>query len=988
MGDRLAEIKQKLKKYHQEHLLMFYDKMEENEKQELLNQIEKIDFELMDNLYKNAQKPVGFENAVIEPAEYIEKAKLTVAERNMYEQKGIEAIKKGKYAVVTMAGGQGTRLGHKGPKGTYDLGLDSHKSIFELLCEGIKKAMFKYETIIPWYIMTSEENNDQTVEFFEGHNYFGYPKEAVHFFKQSQLPMLDLNGKILLNENGKVKEVANGHGGTLQSMERSNVIAEMKENGVEWIFISGVDNILANLVDPLLIGMSVSNKVYSAVKSVEKIDPKEKVGVICKKNGKVGVIEYTEISDEMANLRDDYGSLVYGDSNVIMQLFNIKALEKVMNLALPYHTAVKKANYIDENGKLIVADKPNAYKFEMFIFDSFEMLDKVLTLRVKREEEFAPIKNAEGVDSPETARKLYTDFFSKLNYMKKYSEWCTNPVFDEETRQELLLLAGDEEEIKDRFYKDLEFGTAGLRGVIGNGTNRMNVYTVTKATQGLANFILHEGGENKGVAISYDSRRMSREFAIETALCMNANGIKTYIFDDIRPVPELSFAVRELGCIAGVMITASHNPPEYNGYKVYWDDGAQIVAPKDKEIIEEVNNVTDYSLVKRMRYEEAQNTGLYNIVGSALDKLYLDAIKKQVLNPEIIREVQKDLNIVYTPLHGTGNKPVQRVLAELGFENIYVVPEQELPNGNFPTVEYPNPEDVKAFELALKLAKKVNADVVLATDPDADRLGVFSKDTKTGEYIPFTGNMSALLIAEYVLSQRKEKGLMPKNPAFVSTIVSSNLAGAIAKEYDMHFVETFTGFKFIGEQIREFETTGKYNYVFGFEESYGCLVGTHARDKDGITAVMMLCEAAAFYKKQDLTLWDQMMNIYKKYGYYREETVPITLKGADGAVKIKEIMEAIRSNPPKTLGGYKVLEVRDYKAGVIKDTKTGKETKTTLPMSNVLYYAMENDVWCCVRPSGTEPKIKFYMGVKGKTMEDADKQLEKLKKDMLALAEK
>lgn len=546
MRDRLTEMKEKLKKYHQEHLLMFYDKMEETEQQELLNQIEKIDFELMENLYKNAKKPIGFEDAVIEPAEYVEKAKLTSAEKKMYEQKGIEAIKKGKYAVVTMAGGQGTRLGHKGPKGTYDLGLDSHKSIFELLCEGIKKAMFKYETIIPWYIMTSEENNDQTIDFFEGHNYFGYPKEAVHFFKQSQLPMLDLNGKILLNENGEVKEAANGHGGTLQSMERSNVIAEMKENGVEWIFISGVDNILANLVDPLLIGMSISNKVYSAVKSVEKIDPKEKVGVICKKNGKVGVIEYTEISEEMANLRDDYGSLVYGDSNVIMQLFNIKALEKVMNLALPYHTAVKKANYIDENGKLIVADKPNAYKFEMFIFDSFEMLDKVLTLRVKREEEFAPIKNAEGVDSPETARKLYTDFFSKLNYMKKYSEWCTNPVFDEETRQELLLLAGDEEEIKDRFYKDLEFGTAGLRGVIGNGTNRMNVYTVTKATQGLANFILREGGENKGVAISYDSRRMSREFAIETALCMNANGIKTYIFDDIRPVPELSFAVREL----------------------------------------------------------------------------------------------------------------------------------------------------------------------------------------------------------------------------------------------------------------------------------------------------------------------------------------------------------------------------------------------------------------------------------------------------------
>ncbi len=988
MGDRLAEIRKKLEKYGQEHVLMFYDKMDEDEKNKLLNKIENIDFDLMNDLYQKANQPMDLKKEVIEPVEYVEKAKLTVAERNVYEQKGIEAIKKGKYAVVTMAGGQGTRLGHKGPKGTFDLGLDSQKSIFELLCEGIKKAMFKYETIIPWYLMTSEENNDQTVEFFEKHNYFGYPKEAIHFFKQGQLPMLDLNGKILLNENGAIKEAANGHGGTLQSMERSNVISQMRENGIEWVFISGVDNILANLVDPLLIGMSISNKVYSAVKSVEKIDPKEKVGVICKKNGKVGVIEYTEISDEMANMRDDYGSLVYGDANAIMQLFNIKALEKVMDLKLPYHTAVKKANYIDNMGKLIVSDEPNAYKFEMFIFDAFEMLDDVLTLRVKREEEFAPIKNAEGVDSPETARKLYIDFFSKLNYMKKYSEWCTNPAFDEETRHELLLIAGDEEEIKDRFYKDLEFGTAGLRGVIGNGTNRMNVYTVTKATQGLANFIIREGSENKGVAISYDSRRMSKEFAIETALCLNANGIKTYIFDEIRPVPELSFAVRELGCTAGIMITASHNPPEYNGYKVYWDDGAQIVAPKDKEIIEEVNNVSDYSLVKRMTYEEAQNTGLYNIVGSAMDKLYLNAIKKQVLNPEMIKEVEKDLNIVYTPLHGTGNKPVQKVLEELGFTNVYVVPEQELPNGNFPTVEYPNPEDPKAFELALKLARKVDADVVLATDPDADRLGVFSKDSATGEYVSFTGNMSALLIAEYVLSQRKEKNLMPKNPAFVSTVVSSNLAGAIAKEYNMHFVETLTGFKFIGEQIRNFETTGEYEYVFGFEESYGCLVGTHARDKDGITAVMMLCEAAAFYKKQGLTLWDQMLKIYEKYGYYKEETVMITLKGADGAVKIREIMDMIRSNPPEEIGGYKVLERRDYKTGFTIDTTTGQEGKTGLPMSNVLYYAMENDVWCCVRPSGTEPKIKFYMGVKGKTMKDADKQLAKLKKAMMALAEK
>ena len=987
MNEELKKVKEKLKKYHQEHLLMKYDEKSEEEQKELLRQIENIDFDLMNELYEQATKPVDLKKDLIEPIEHVDKSKLTASEKEMYEKKGIEAIKYNKLAVVTMAGGQGTRLGHKGPKGTFDFGLESHKSIFEAICDTFKDAWKKYDTVVPWYIMTSRENNDATVEFFEKNSYFGYPKEAIHFFKQGELPMIGTDGKILLTENGMVKLAANGHGGTLQSMDKCGVIEEMKNNGIEWIFISGVDNVLVKPIDPLLIGMSIHNKVLGSVKSIEKTDPKEKVGVFCRKNKKVGVVEYTEISEEMASLRDDDRSLVYGDANAIFHLYNIKGLEKVCKLKLPYHTAFKKANYLDEKGNIVEATKPNAYKFEMFIFDSYEMLDDVVVLRVKREEEFAPIKNAEGADSPETARKLYRDYFNKVERMKKYQDWCTNPIFDEKTRKELLTIAGDEEEIKDRFYKDLEFGTAGLRGVIGNGTNRMNVYTVTKATQGLANYILKKGTENKGVAIAYDSRNMSPEFARETALCFNANGIKTFIFDSLRPVPELSFAVRELGCTAGVMITASHNPPEYNGYKVYWDDGAQIVSPTDKEIINEVNKVKDYSLVRSISLEEAKKLRLYNVIGKAMDKLYLTAIKKQVLNPEIIKE-ENDLKIVYTPLHGTGNIPVQAVLEDLGFKNVYVVPEQELPNGSFPTVDYPNPEDPKAFDLALKLANKVDADVVLATDPDADRLGVYAKDSKTGEYKSFTGNMSGLLIAEYVLSQKKAKKLMPKNGALVSTIVSSNLAIAISKEYKIDFIEVLTGFKYIGEQIRNFEATGSHEYLFGFEESYGCLVGTHARDKDAITAVMMLCEAAAYYKKHGLTLWDQMIKIYEKYGFYKEGISTITLKGADGAQKIQELMNRIRNNPPKKLGDYEVLSFRDYKTGKIIDYKTGKESETGLPTSNVLYYDLDDNSWCCVRPSGTEPKVKFYMGVKGKSMEDAEKKLNNLKSAMLELSEK
>ena len=564
------------------------------------------------------------------------------------------------------------------------------------------------------------------------------------------------------------------------------------------------------------------------------------------------------------------------------------------------------------------------------------------------------------------------------NVKKNYEYWCTSPIFDDATKSELKSLEGNEDEIFDRFYRELEFGTGGLRGVIGAGTNRMNFYTVGKATQGLANFINKQGAAAKGVAIAFDSRRMSPEFADTAACVLAANGIKAYIFDSLRPTPELSFALRTLGCTAGIVVTASHNPPEYNGYKVYWEDGAQITAPKDAQIIGEVNAIKDYAEIKKMTTEEAKDAGLYEVIGKEIDDKYMEALKKLVLHPEAIKQMASSLKIVYTPLHGTGNVPVRRVLNELGFEQVTVVPEQELPDGNFPTVSYPNPEDKKAFALALDLAKKIDADLVLATDPDADRLGVYAKDTKTGEYKVFTGNMSGMLICEYEMSQKKALGILPENGALVTTIVSSNMAQAVAKEYGMKFIECLTGFKYIGEQIKFFEQTGSNEYVFGFEESYGCLVGTHARDKDAVVAVMALCEAAAYYKTQGITLWDQMLNIYNKYGYYKEDLFTMTFKGADGAKKMQDMMDAYRKNTPKQVGAYKVLRLRDYKNDVITDLATGETIPTGLPKSNVLYFELENDAWFCVRPSGTEPKIKFYAGIKGTSLEDSAKKLDEL----------
>lgn len=572
-----------------------------------------------------------------------------------------------------------------------------------------------------------------------------------------------------------------------------------------------------------------------------------------------------------------------------------------------------------------------------------------------------------------------------MSYKEVYESWLSNPYFDDATKDELKSLSGNEKEIEDRFYRELEFGTAGLRGVIGAGTNRMNIYTVRKATQGLSNYILKQNESGKGVAIAFDSRRMSPEFADEAALCLAANGIKAYVFESLRPTPELSYAVRKLGCIAGINITASHNPPEYNGYKVYWEDGAQITPPHDGGIMAEVAAITDYNTVKTMDKEAAKAAGLYETIGANIDDPYIEELKSQVIHWDAIKEAQKDIKIVYSPLHGTGNIPARRVMKELGFENVYVVPEQELPDGEFPTVSYPNPEAAEAFELGLKLAKEVDADLVLATDPDADRLGVYVKDAKSGEYITLTGNMSGCLLADYEIGQRKATKGLPEDGALIKTIVTTNMADAIAKAYGVELIEVLTGFKYIGQQILGFEQKGRGTYLFGFEESYGCLIGTHARDKDAIVATMALCEAAAYYKTQGKTLWDAMMDMYEKYGYYKDDIKSITLKGIEGLAKIQEILNTLRENTPEKIGAYTVLSARDYKAGTVKDIKTGEEKATGLPASNVLYYDLTDDAWLCVRPSGTEPKVKFYYGIKGSSLEDANEKSAALGEKVLAM---
>ena len=565
-----------------------------------------------------------------------------------------------------------------------------------------------------------------------------------------------------------------------------------------------------------------------------------------------------------------------------------------------------------------------------------------------------------------------------MDYLKKYNEWLESNEIDEETKEELRKIKNDEEEIKDRFYKELEFGTAGLRGVVGAGTNRMNKYTVGKATQGLANYIIKNNAQDRGVAVAYDSRHMSKEFSRLACLILNANGIKTYRFESLRPTPELSYTVRKLNCVSGIVITASHNPPKYNGYKVYWEDGAQISYPVDDEITKKVNSITSYSEIKQLQEEEAVKKGLYNTIGEEIDNNYIQYLKSISLNPEIIKREADNLKIVYTPLHGTGGKLAKRILKELGFSKVYTVKEQAEPNGDFPTVAYPNPEDPAAFDLALKLAKEVDADIVIANDPDADRIGLHVKDSKTGEYVLFNGNMIGLTVADYLITQKREKGLLDKNSALIKTIVSSNMTDRICEKNNVALFEVLTGFKNIAAKIKEFEENNTYKCIMGFEESYGCLVGDEVRDKDGIAALMLLSEAAAFYKNKGLTLWDNMKEMYEKYGYYKESQIAIVLEGADGAQKIKNMMEDLRINSPEVISDNKVLKIRDYLNGTIKNIKESKTEKEELPKSNVLYFELENDYWVAVRPSGTEPKIKFYMGVKGSDLEDAEDKLNKL----------
>lgn len=574
------------------------------------------------------------------------------------------------------------------------------------------------------------------------------------------------------------------------------------------------------------------------------------------------------------------------------------------------------------------------------------------------------------------------------DYMKIYQEWLANPYFDEDTKAELKAIEHDENDIKERFYMDLEFGTAGLRGIIGAGINRMNIYVVRRATQGLANYIIAQGGAGRGVAIAYDSRRMSPEFADEAARTLAANGIKAYKFESLRPTPELSFAVRELGCIAGINVTASHNPPEYNGYKVYWEDGAQFTPPHDKGVTEAVLAIEDLSTVKTMSAEDAMAAGLYEVIGAEIDDKYIAHVKAQVVNQDAIDKMQDGIKIVYTPLHGTGNIPVRRVLKEIGFEHVYVVPQQELPDGEFPTVSYPNPEAEEAFALGLELAKEKDADLVLATDPDADRLGVYVKDAKSGSYIPLTGNMSGSLLCEYVLSQKAAQNAIPADGEVVKSIVTTNLVDAVAAAYNCKLVECLTGFKWIGQQILKEEHTGVGHYMFGLEESYGCLIGTYARDKDAVSATVALCEAAAYYKTKDMTLWDAMVAMYEKYGYYKDAVKSIGLSGIEGLAKIQSIMETFRSETPAQVGDYQVLSARDYKMDTVKDMATGEVTPTGLPSSNVLYYDMNDNAWLCIRPSGTEPKIKFYYGIKGESLEDADAKSAALGDALMAMVDK
>lgn len=974
------ELTELIKRYNQEHLLKKYNEFKKEDKEqaeEFLNEINRIDFPLMKSLYDNALLNEDADKKLeIEPVEYTDKEKMTYSEKEKYIAKGKNLLKEGKLAAVTMAGGQGTRLGHNKPKGTYDFGVN--KSLFEIFCDNLKETFRKVGSYTHWYIMTSRENNKDTIDFFEENDYFGYPKNYIHFFIQDELPMMGEDGAILIDEHEHIKFAADGHGGTLYAMEKSGIIDEMNKYGVEYIFISGVDNCLANPTDPLFIGFAKDANADIVVKSIEKIDPKENVGVFCKKNGKIGVVEYSEISEKMANLKDDYGSLVYGDSNSLLHIFSINILNELTRKPIPYHTAHKKASYINKDGKIIHPEEPNAFKFERFIFDAFEKTDNIKILRVQREDEFAPLKNKIGQDSPKTAKKLYLEHLTKTRAYDRYDEWLNDSAIDNLTKEELRNIKENDYEIRDRFYKELEFGTAGLRGIIGAGTNRMNKYTVAKATQGIANYIIKNKLDKKPVVIAYDVRRFSKEFADITARCFNANGIKTYIFKSIEPVPMLSFSTRQMDAVAGIMITASHNPPEYNGYKVFWSKGSQIVGKVGDKITEAVNDVNSFSDIKTISLEKAKEEKLYIELGDSLSNQFMRNVQAFMINDEKLKDEKEKIKIVYSPIHGTGIVHIPKLFEKMGYKNVYIVPEQEMPNAYFPTVEKPNPEEIRANDMAINLAKKIDADYTITTDPDTDRIGISVRD-KSGQYVMLSGNEMGILFTDYVLSQKAKKDELKDNSVVISTVVSTRLTKEIANKYNVKYLTTLTGFKYIGELINQFEEEKTLNFQFGFEESYGYLYGTNARDKDAVSATMLAAEMFAYYKKDNKTLLDRLEEIYKEFGYYISINEQLILTGEEGQEKISDIMNALRRKPITEIDGIKTKIIRDYKTSENINLLTNEKGKEDLPKSNVILYEMEDGSWFAVRPSGTEPKLKFYCEVKGKTESEAKEKSKKLK---------
>ncbi|WP_027634287.1 phospho-sugar mutase [Clostridium hydrogeniformans] len=569
-----------------------------------------------------------------------------------------------------------------------------------------------------------------------------------------------------------------------------------------------------------------------------------------------------------------------------------------------------------------------------------------------------------------------------MTYLEKYDLWLNSGHIDEETKNELKNIE-DEIEIEDRFYKDLEFGTGGLRGVVGAGTNRMNIYTISKATQGFANY-LNSSFENPSVAIAYDSRIMSKEFAKAAALTLAGNNVKVYLFEDLRPTPMLSYAVRHLNCKGGIVITASHNPKEYNGYKVYGEDGGQVTDKPAKEIIGYVNAIEDFSAIKTIDEEEAVNKKLLYYIGEEVDGSYIERVKNLSIRKELIKEKAKDLKIIYTPIHGSGKMPIERVLKEQGYDNLSIVEKQEKPDGTFPTAPYPNPEDPKVFKIALDMAKEINPDIIFGTDPDCDRIGAVVKDN-SGEYKVLTGNETGILLTHYILSSLKETNKLPKNPVVIKTIVTSEAVKAIAKDYGVEIIDVLTGFKYIGEKIREFETDNSKNYLFGFEESYGYLAGTFVRDKDAVVAASLICEMTLYYKEKGLSLYEALTNLYDTYGYSKEDLVSIELQGKEGQEKIGSCIEHLRHSMKTSVNNVNIVKKQDYKLSIEKDLVNIHEEIINLPKSNVLKFILEDDSWFVVRPSGTEPKMKVYLSVKGSSLEDSKKKLEEFKESVMKI---